>query len=117
MWGFFSKKTAIKDAKVPPGTRIYAIGDVHGRVDLLQQTISEIDQHRNAYPIANPIEILLGDYVDRGPRSDAVIEQMRSTLHPPTGVHAALVGLPVLAAKSGAAVASPWRLESRARRS
>ena len=78
MWRSFSKKTAIKDAKVPPGTRIYAIGDVDGRVDLLQQTISEIDQHRNAYPIANPIEILLGDYVDRGPRSDAVIELLTS---------------------------------------
>jgi hypothetical protein len=38
-----------------------------------------------------------------------LIEQMRSTLHPPAGVNASLVGLPVLAAKSGAQVASPWR--------
>jgi predicted RND superfamily exporter protein len=38
-----------------------------------------------------------------------VIEEMRSTLHPPAGVSAQLVGLPVLAAKSGAQVASPWR--------
>jgi hydrophobe/amphiphile efflux-3 (HAE3) family protein len=38
-----------------------------------------------------------------------LIEQMRSTLHPPAGVSASLVGLPVLAAKSGAQVASPWR--------
>ena len=38
-----------------------------------------------------------------------VIEEMRSTLHPPAGVDAQLVGLPVLAAKSGAQVASPWR--------
>jgi uncharacterized protein len=38
-----------------------------------------------------------------------LIDQMRSGLHPPTGVSAELVGLPVLAAKSGAQVASPWR--------
>ncbi len=38
-----------------------------------------------------------------------VIETMRSTLHPPPGVTAQLVGLPVLAAQSGAQVASPWR--------
>jgi hypothetical protein len=38
-----------------------------------------------------------------------VIEQMRSTLHPPPGVSAQLVGLPVLAAQSGSQVADPWR--------
>jgi hydrophobe/amphiphile efflux-3 (HAE3) family protein len=38
-----------------------------------------------------------------------LIEGMRSRLHPPAGVSAQLVGLPVLAAKSGAEVASPWR--------
>jgi hydrophobe/amphiphile efflux-3 (HAE3) family protein len=38
-----------------------------------------------------------------------LIEGMRSSLHPPPGVSASLVGLPVLAAKSGAQVASPWR--------
>ncbi len=38
-----------------------------------------------------------------------LIDKMRSSLHPPAGVSAELVGLPVLAAKSGAQVASPWR--------
>jgi hydrophobe/amphiphile efflux-3 (HAE3) family protein len=38
-----------------------------------------------------------------------LIEGMRSRLRPPAGVSAQLVGLPVLAAKSGAEVASPWR--------
>jgi uncharacterized protein len=38
-----------------------------------------------------------------------LIEDMRSSLHPPAGVSAQLVGLPVLAAQSGAQVASPWR--------
>jgi predicted RND superfamily exporter protein len=38
-----------------------------------------------------------------------VIEAMRAALHPPRGVSVQLVGLPVLAAQSGALVASPWR--------
>jgi uncharacterized protein len=38
-----------------------------------------------------------------------VIEQMRSSLHPPPGVSAQLVGLSVLAAQAGAQIASPWR--------
>jgi uncharacterized protein len=38
-----------------------------------------------------------------------VIEAMRAALHPPTGVSAQLVGLPVLAAQANAQVASPWR--------
>jgi hydrophobe/amphiphile efflux-3 (HAE3) family protein len=38
-----------------------------------------------------------------------LIEQMRSRLHPPAGISATLVGLPVLAAESGSAVADPWR--------
>ncbi|MCW3017758.1 MAG: family transporter, partial [Solirubrobacterales bacterium] len=42
-------------------------------------------------------------------RQQRLIEQMRSSLHPPAGVHASLVGLSVLAAQSGAAVADPWR--------
>ncbi len=38
-----------------------------------------------------------------------LIEKMEASLHPPAGVHAQLVGLPVLAARSGSAVADPWR--------
>ncbi len=42
-------------------------------------------------------------------RQQQLIEQMRSGLHPPAGVHASLVGLSVLAAQSGSQVADPWR--------
>jgi predicted RND superfamily exporter protein len=42
-------------------------------------------------------------------RQQGVIEAMRAGLHPPRGVSVQLVGLPVLAAQSGAAVSSPWR--------
>jgi uncharacterized protein len=42
-------------------------------------------------------------------RQQAVVEAMRSSLHPPPGVSARLVGLSVLAAQAGSQVASPWR--------
>jgi len=42
-------------------------------------------------------------------QQERLIEQMRSSLHPPPGVSAQLVGLSVLAARSGAQVASSWR--------
>jgi uncharacterized protein len=46
-------------------------------------------------------------------RQQQLIEKMRSSLHPPPGVSAQLVGLSVLAAQSGSQVADPWRrLES-----
>src|SRR3954469_22833704 len=70
----FRKAAEVNLPKLPSGSRVYAIGDVHGRVDLLQETFSKIDRHRDAYPIANALEIMLGDYVDRGPSSFDVIE-------------------------------------------
>ena len=42
-------------------------------------------------------------------RQQQLIEAMRASLHPPAGVRASLVGLPVLAAQSGSQVADPWR--------
>jgi hydrophobe/amphiphile efflux-3 (HAE3) family protein len=42
-------------------------------------------------------------------RQQAVIEVMRERLHPPPGVTAHLVGLPVLAAEANAKVSSDWR--------
>jgi predicted RND superfamily exporter protein len=42
-------------------------------------------------------------------RQQGVVDEMRRELHPPSGVQADLVGLPVLAAQANAAVSSPWR--------
>lgn len=65
-------------ARVPEGIRIYAVGDVHGCADLLDQTLARIDQHHNAKPAISEIEIFLGDYVDRGPHSREVIDRLIS---------------------------------------
>jgi serine/threonine protein phosphatase 1 len=74
MWRPFRKADKVNRSKLPSGSRVYAIGDVHGRAELLHETFRKIDSHRHAYPIANAIEITLGDYIDRGPSSFDVIE-------------------------------------------
>ena len=62
--------------KVPSGTRAYAIGDIHGRADLLDQLLDRIDTDLLKNPVAQPIEIFLGDYIDRGPNSRTVIDRL-----------------------------------------
>jgi serine/threonine protein phosphatase 1 len=63
-------------ASTPADTRIYAIGDVHGRADLLADTIARIDDDIRRRPIRYAVELYLGDYVDRGPDSKSVIDQL-----------------------------------------
>src|SRR6516165_9858067 len=59
---------------VPAGRRIYAIGDIHGRDDLLSDLFTRIDEDLRARPIANSMQVFLGDYIDRGPNSRRVID-------------------------------------------
>lgn len=61
-------------ARVPPGRRIYAVGDVHGRADLLKRLIDDLEQDvaRGGFE-GRPILIFLGDYIDRGFQSKDVI--------------------------------------------
>ena len=56
--------------------RVYAIGDVHGRVDLLDQVLLRIDAHETAHPGPRPVEVFLGDYIDRGPASREVLDRL-----------------------------------------
>ena len=60
--------------RLGPGRRIYAIGDVHGHVDLLERAFGAIDRDLAERPIASALVVLLGDLVDRGPWSKAVID-------------------------------------------
>jgi serine/threonine protein phosphatase 1 len=61
-------------ASAPPDVRIYAIGDIHGRADLLIETMARIDEDLERRPVAHAIEVYLGDYIDRGPDSKTVID-------------------------------------------
>lgn len=60
---------------VPAGRRIYAIGDIHGRDDLFDQLLRKIEVDNARRGMALTTLILLGDLVDRGPDSAAVIER------------------------------------------
>ncbi len=68
--------------RLPPGPAdhsLYAIGDVHGRDDLLGPLLDAIGAHAAAHLGANrrpSLLVGLGDYVDRGPQSAAVIERL-----------------------------------------
>lgn len=68
---------------LPKGLRVYAVGDVHGRADALESVFARIDADRASRPITRTVEIFLGDYVDRGPASRAVLDLLvaRSRLH------------------------------------
>ncbi len=61
-------------AAAPAGSRLYAVGDVHGRADLLEALLGEIAADGARHPAAEKRLIYLGDYVDRGPDSSAVID-------------------------------------------
>ncbi len=58
----------------PEGLRIYAIGDVHGRFDLLQAMHRLIAAENEKLPLADWVVIHLGDYTDRGPQSRQVLD-------------------------------------------
>lgn len=58
------------------GKRLFAIGDIHGRQDLLDALVKRIGRHIISAPPADNILVFLGDYIDRGPASRAVIERL-----------------------------------------
>jgi serine/threonine protein phosphatase 1 len=78
---FLRGKNRKRRASLPKGVRVYAIGDVHGRADLLAKVFSNIDADLRAAPVARPIHVMVGDYIDRGPASretlDLIIERGR----------------------------------------
>lgn len=79
MLRLFRSRAASARPVAPPslgaGRRAYAIGDVHGRLDLLRQLIDQIAEDDLARgPVERTTLILLGDYIDRGPDSAGVLD-------------------------------------------
>jgi len=56
--------------------RLYVIGDIHGRADLLDRMISGIARDLEARPSEDCLTVTLGDYIDRGPDSRGVLERL-----------------------------------------
>jgi serine/threonine protein phosphatase 1 len=66
----------------PEPRRIYAIGDIHGRRDLLDRMIEEIRDDLAAHPVDHALTVTLGDYVDRGPDSRGVVARLAENPFP-----------------------------------
>jgi serine/threonine protein phosphatase 1 len=64
------------NASSPERGRVYVIGDIHGRSDLLDRIIDEISRDLAAAPVADCLTVTLGDYVDRGPDSRGVLDRL-----------------------------------------
>ena len=65
-------------ARLPQGLRVYAVGDIHGRIDLLRRLDAIMQDHAKRHPAERAIQVFLGDYIDRGPASREVIEWLRA---------------------------------------
>ena len=80
MLGFLSKSVEKSHLRrrtsAPPGKRAYAIGDVHGRLDLLEDILRQIERDITKRPTKSNHIIFLGDLIDRGPSSRGVIEKV-----------------------------------------
>jgi len=61
---------------LPADLRIYAIGDIHGRLDLLDTLLAWINADIALRPTKRPISVFLGDYIDRGPSSRGTIDRL-----------------------------------------
>lgn len=59
----------------PEGLRLYAVGDIHGRLDLLRLLLGAIAEDAEGTTAAIRL-IFLGDYTDRGPQSREVVETL-----------------------------------------
>jgi serine/threonine protein phosphatase 1 len=60
------------------GYRAYVVGDVHGRLDLLEQLLAKIHSELQRRPAARTLLVFVGDLIDRGPSSAQVLERLRT---------------------------------------
>src|SRR5205823_2495833 len=74
MLGFLRSRRIVKKHQLHEGIRIYAFGDIHGRADLLKEMFTVIDADMARNPIGRPVEVFLGDYIDRGPDSAITLD-------------------------------------------
>jgi serine/threonine protein phosphatase 1 len=70
-----------KVPSTPRGYRAYAVGDIHGRLDLLNQLLVAIERDLEQRPPRKALLVFLGDLIDRGPDSRGVVERLRTYRH------------------------------------
>lgn len=74
---------------IPPGNRVYAVGDIHGRVDLLERLLADIERDNDARGPCRTLLVFLGDLIDRGPASNQVVERLQTYRRP--GIETAFI--------------------------
>lgn len=74
----FRAHAAAATPRLAPGKLVYAVGDVHGRDDLLGELLDQIDADRRQRHAVETIVVFLGDLIDRGPDSAKVVERLRT---------------------------------------
>lgn len=78
--------TAAPDGILDDATLVYAIGDIHGRADLLANLLDRIDQDATGF-MGEVHIVFLGDYIDRGFQSRQVVEILLSERLNPYQTH------------------------------
>lgn len=71
-----AKIAAPVSPRVPDGTVVWAIGDIHGRLDLLEPLVDAIMADVAETPANRTAVIFLGDYIDRGADSRGVVQYL-----------------------------------------
>jgi len=80
----------MEQAQIPTeNRRLYVIGDIHGRLDLLDRMIAAIERDV-AEQGPNCLIVTVGDYIDRGPKSRQVLDRLLKNPFP--GEYIALKG-------------------------
>jgi serine/threonine protein phosphatase 1 len=60
------------------GRRAYVVGDIHGRLDLLDELLAKIERELEDRPARQALLVFVGDLIDRGPSSAQVVERLRT---------------------------------------
>ena len=60
------------------GYRAYVVGDIHGRLDLLEDLLAKIHAELQHRPARKTLLVFVGDLIDRGPSSAQVLERLRT---------------------------------------
>lgn len=73
----FAGTASANAPRIPDGERVFAIGDIHGRLDLFEALMAAIETQDQQRGPAQTTIILLGDLIDRGPGSLGVLALAR----------------------------------------
>jgi len=80
MFGLNNRRQSMPSG--PDGYRAYVVGDIHGRLDLLEDLLAKIHAELQHRPAQKTLLVFVGDLIDRGPASGQVLERLRTYKRP-----------------------------------